>query len=102
MRRMLQFATFMMLLACVIAPLSEFFDQWDTEGLSNDTELGMVAFIFILCLVLLVSKLISSQALRVDCCSVNLLDTKSRGRHDEFDHKFIFMVPPLLSLPLRI
>jgi hypothetical protein len=102
MRRMLQFATVMMLLACVIAPLSEFFDQWDTEGLSNDTEFGTVAFIFVLCLVLLLSKLISSLALRFDLCNVDLVRTQNCRRRSEFEHSFIFMVPPLFSLPVRI
>jgi hypothetical protein len=99
---MLQFATVMMLLACVIAPLAEFFDQWDTEGLSNDTEFGMVALVFVLCLVLLVSKLVSSLALRLDLCSVDLVHTQNRRRQSEFEYRFIFVVPPLFSLPLRI
>jgi hypothetical protein len=66
MRRLLQLATVLLLLACLIAPLSEFFDQWDPEGLTNDTEFGVVALIFVLCLVTLVRKLIAMGSFRFD------------------------------------
>ena len=102
MRRVLQLATVVLLLACFIAPISEFFDQWDLEGLTNDTELGVVALIFVLCLVALVSELIAMGSFRFDFCTVNLVRTQNCRKQSESNQSFIFLVPPLFSLPLRI
>ncbi|RZU30373.1 hypothetical protein BDD14_6130 [Edaphobacter modestus] len=100
MRRLLQLATVVLLLACLIAPLSEFFDQWDPEGLTNDTEFGVVALIFVLCLVTLVSKLIAMGSFRFDLCSANLVRTQNCRRQSKFEHCFIFLVPSLFKSSL--
>lgn len=62
MRRLLQFGTFIMVLAAIVTPLSEAFDRWDAPGLSNDTEFGIFALVLFLVLVLLVSKLVALRS----------------------------------------
>lgn len=62
MRRLLLFGTFFFVLVTFFAPLAECFDRWDPPGVSNDTEFAVFALIFILCLVLLVSKPIFTLA----------------------------------------
>lgn len=66
MRRLLQFGTLLFLLVTFLAPLTECFDRWDVPGISNDTEFAVFAFIFALCLVLVVCVLISARSLLVD------------------------------------
>lgn len=101
MKRVLQFATVMMLIAAFI-PILEFFDQWDAPGLSNDTEYAVFAFVLSICLVLLVCKLISSGALKLGFRSVRAFLPDARVKHTEGEHTFIFAVPPLFFTPLRI
>ena len=48
-----------------VLSLLELFDRWDAPGFSNDTEFKVYAFLFAICLVLLLCKLISSGALRL-------------------------------------
>lgn len=59
MRRILQFSTFILILTVLLAPISEAFDRWDPPGLGHDTEFAVVAFVFCMVLVLLVSKLVA-------------------------------------------
>jgi hypothetical protein len=102
MRRLLQFGTVMLLIAAFIVPLMEFFDHWDAPGLSNDTEYAIYALVFAICLVLLICKLISSGALKFVFASWRIFLQDERARPVEVDHTFIFAVPPLFILPLRI
>jgi hypothetical protein len=102
MKRLLQFGTVMLLFAAFIVPLMEFFDHWDAPGLSNDTEYAIYALVFAICLVLLVCKLISSGALNFGFISWRVFLRDERARLVETDHIFIFAIPPLLILPLRI
>ena len=71
MKRLLQIGTVMMLLAS-LAPLLELFDRWDRPGLSNDTEYAVFAIVLIICLVLLVCKLITADALKLGFASVGV------------------------------
>lgn len=91
----------MMLIGAFI-PLLEIFDRWDAPGLSNDTEYAVFAFILTLCLLLLVCKLIASAALKIGfiSCRVFLLDDTAKPV--EVGHAFVFAIPPLFVLPLRI
>jgi hypothetical protein len=66
MMRLLQFGTFLFLLVTFLAPLTKCFDHWDVPGISNDTEFAVFAFIFALCLVLVVYVLISARSFLVD------------------------------------
>ncbi|MEO8735004.1 MAG: hypothetical protein ABI380_00545 [Edaphobacter sp.] len=61
-RRLLQLGFVLLVMATFFTPLAEFFDRWDAPGLNNDTEFAIFALVFLLCLVLLVCKLISSLA----------------------------------------
>src|SRR5262252_2678777 len=100
MKRLLQLAAVVMLMAGLIAPIVEFFDDWDSAGLSDDIEFGVFALIFALCLVLQVSRMISSAALQFFFTSCVLLPNEER-EVAESAHSFIFVPPPLFS-PLRI
>jgi hypothetical protein len=101
MRRLFQFGAIMMLIGAVY-PLLELFDRWDTPGLSNDTELKVYALLFAVCFVLLLSKLISSSALKLAFSSWRVFLREERVRPDEAEHAFVFAIPPLFLLPLRI
>jgi len=83
-------------------PLLEFFDHWDAPGLSNDTEYAVFAFVFSICLVLLLCKLISSSALEFGFISCRVLLHDDRAKASEAGYTSIFAVPPLFVLPLRI
>jgi hypothetical protein len=69
MRRLLQFGILFFVLVTFLAPLAECFDRWDAPGIGNDTEFAVFFLIFALCLVLLVSKLVSALALLVNLIS---------------------------------
>jgi hypothetical protein len=91
-----------MLLIAAFIPLLEFFDHWDAPGLSNDTEYAIYAFVFAICLVLVVCNLISSGALKFGFVSWRVFLRDERAKPVEAGHVSIFVVPPLLILPLRI
>src|SRR5260370_19290223 len=102
MRRLLQIGSFLLLLVTFVAPLSECFERWDAPGISNDVEFAVFALILALCLVLLVSKLVSGLALLS-----RLVSIAYRGRHPEPSvgaHRtslIAFFVPPLAFPPLK-
>jgi hypothetical protein len=101
MRRLFQFGAIMMLIGAFV-PLLELFDRWDVPGLSNDTEYGVYGFLFAICLVLLLCKLIASGALKLGFVSWRVFLRDERARPIESNHTFLFAVPPLFVLPLRI
>jgi hypothetical protein len=101
MKRLFQFGAILML-AGAFYPLLELFDRWDAPGLANDTEFKVYALLFALCLVVLLCKLISSGALRFDFISRRVFLCGTRIQPVEAGHTFIFDVPPLFILPLRI
>jgi hypothetical protein len=101
MRRLFQFGAVMMLIGAFY-PLLELFDRWDAPGLSNDTEFRVYAFLFAICLVLLLCKLISSGALKFGLISWRVFLRDKRVRPIEVGETFLFAVPPLFVLPLRI
>jgi hypothetical protein len=101
MRRLFQFGAVMMLLGAFV-PLLELFDRWDAPGFSNDTEYAVYAFLLAICLVLLLCKLISSGALRFAFVSWRVFLRDERVRPVEAEHAFVFAIPPLFVLPLRI
>jgi heme O synthase-like polyprenyltransferase len=83
-------------------PLLEIFDRWDAPGLSNDTEYAIFAFVLTLCLLLLVCKLIASAALKIGFISCRAFLRDDRAKPVEARHTFVFAIPPLFVLPLRI
>jgi hypothetical protein len=91
-----------MMLIGAITPLLEFFDRWDAPGLSNDTELAVYAFVFAICLVLLLCRLVACDALKFSLTSCQLLLGDDKSIPLESANTSIFAVPPLFILPLRI
>jgi hypothetical protein len=91
----------MMLIGAVI-PLLELFDRWDAPGLSNDTEFAVFAFIFAICLVVLLCKLLACDLLKFGFILWRILLREDRARPIEATPTSLFAVPPLFVLPLRI
>ena len=102
MRRLLQFGTLLLVLVTVLTPLAEYFDRWDSPGISNDTEFAVFLLIFALCLVLLVSKLVSVLALLVNLVSLPYFQQSDESWAVEPNGPLGIFVPPLSSPPLRI
>jgi hypothetical protein len=101
MNRVLQLGT-LMPLATVFMPLEELFDSWDEPGLANDTEFALFAFALAICLVLLICTLIAAGMLKVYMLSLRAIQRAQTAIHHEAGHTFIFAVPPLSLVPLRI
>lgn len=101
MKRLFQVGAVLMLIGAFY-PLLELFDRWDKPGFSNDTEFAVYALLLTICLVLLLCKLISSGALKWSLVSWRVFLRDERVRPIEMGHTFIFAVPPLFVLPLRI
>ena len=91
----------MLVLGAFLAPLAEFFDQWDPPGPSNDTEMAVFCLILAFCLVLLVCKLLALQANRVTfeaCARRNQVPIPTPA----LPCSFVGLVLPQISPPLRI
>lgn len=101
MRRLLQIGTFLFVLIAILAPLAELFDRWDSSGFSNDTEFATFALIFVLCLVLLVSKLISVFAQRIHLIELRCPQPSELWIHPRSEF-FSPNISSLSSPPLRI
>jgi len=102
MRRLLQFATVLLLLAGFMAPIVEIFDRWDPEGLSGDTEFGVFALLLVLTFVLCVCELISSSSLRF-VFTTWLLYSKEADHDRDSGPRWLLAVSPCTSNhPLRI
>lgn len=98
-RRLFQFGAVLMLIGALY-PLLELFDRWDPPGISNDTEFAVYVFLFAICL--LVSRLISSEALNFGLFSLRIFSQDEKVKPVEADHLLIFAVLPLFKVPLRI
>ena len=102
MRRILQFSTLILILTVLLAPLSEAFDHWDPPGLGHDKEFAVVAFVFCIVLVLLVSKTVAmlSQIILLLALSDALVPDKAAlPSITSFRISYLFVG---LSPPLRI
>lgn len=102
MQRLLKIGTFLFLITIFLAPLAELFDRWDAPGLTHDTEFALFALLFILCLVLLVSRLVASAASAITETSERVPRTEDPPAAPRSAAARIFLLPPLLSPPLRI
>ncbi len=100
-RRLFQFGAVLMLIGALY-PMLEVSDRWDPPGVSNDTEFAVYAFLFAICLVLLVSRLISSEALNFGLFSLRIFSQDEKVKPVEADHLLIFAVLPLFKVPSRI
>jgi hypothetical protein len=92
----------MLLLATFVTPLMEYFDRWDLPGIVDDTEFAVFMLVLTLCLVLLVSRLLSALALLI-----HLISQPHRRQpepsHATPTHRLVaFFIPPLSPPPLRI
>jgi hypothetical protein len=101
MKRLLQLGTFLLILATLLTPIIEFFDQWDPPGPEDDTEMAVFGFIFVMCLVLLVCKLTASIASVISLVVVAAL-RQNEGSPLQAICYFTAVVPPQISPPLRI
>jgi len=102
MRRLLQFGCLFLLLVTFVTPLSEWFDRWDAPGLSNDAEFAIFSLVLTLCVVLLVSRLISVMALRMRLIAEPYLARAEASGAAATNSPFTIFVPPLSPPPLRI
>jgi hypothetical protein len=102
MRRLLQFGCLFLLLVTFVTPLSEWFDRWDAPGLSNDAEFAIFALVLTLCLVLLVSRLVSTLALLIRLIAEPHRQPAERSGPMPAHSLIAFFVPPLSPPPLRI
>jgi hypothetical protein len=102
MKRLFQFGT-LMLLATVVMPLHEVFGTSEEGSLANDKAFMLFAFVFAICLVLLVCTLIAAGILKVWFVSLRAMLRAETAEHTGNGFAFIFVVPPLPQLvPLRI
>ena len=92
----------MLVLVTILAPVLECMDHWDRPGLGNDSEFGLFAFVFLLCLVLLVALLVSKCALRVDIVRERIAYLRSTVRPTLPKHARLLFRPPCFLTPLRI
>ncbi len=101
MKHILQLGTLLLLLATFLTPLFEFFDRWDPPGPSNDTEMAVFGFIFVLCLVLTVCKLTAVLATLISLILVSHL-RQNRGSPIQQARVLLSFIVPDTSPPLRI
>ncbi len=101
MKRLLQLVTYMLMLAALLTPVVEFFDQWDPPGPDSDTEMAVFGFVLVICLVLLLCKLTAAFALLIQLILVTRV-RQDRGSPTHAGRLFTALVPPQISPPLRI
>lgn len=92
----------MLLLTAFLTPVFEFFDHWDPPGLGSDTEMAVFAFIFALCLVLIVCKMTAVFALLISMTSTFQVQMQRAISFKWQKVSDCFFVPPLSPSPLRI
>jgi hypothetical protein len=101
-RRLLHLGCFLLLLVTFVTPLSEWFDRWDAPGLSNDVEFAIFSLVLTLCVVLLVSRLVSVMALRMRLITEPYLAGAEGSGATATHSPFTIFVPPHSPPPLRI
>jgi hypothetical protein len=102
MRRLLQLGTLLFVLSTILVPVAEFFDRWDAPGISNDTEFAFFALVLMICLLLLVSKLVSSLDLRMHLVTMPFVLDAVRWLTVELEGSFATPGLPANLIPLRI
>lgn len=101
MRRLFQLGVALLIAAALLTPIFEFFDRWDSAGLANDTEYAVFTFIFALCLVLLLCKLLSSLAAMVHLVRFATPQAEPKNPASFLGH-FAQSITPYTSPPLKI
>jgi hypothetical protein len=102
MKRLLQFGMLTLIVA-LFMPLHELFEtEGEAGGVESDAEFAFFALVFAICLVLLVCRLIAIGVLRLSMICLRAIPRDEMAGPSEAGYTFIFQVPPLLSVPLRI
>ena len=102
MRRLYQLGTLLLTMATFLAPISEWFDRWDTPGLSNDIEFGIFVLVFALVLILVLCKLTATLALRLTLRRTTVSPHVGRSSFISLGVGARIFIPPHLSQALRI
>jgi hypothetical protein len=92
----------MLLLATFVTPLTESFDRWDLPGIANDTEFAIFVLVLMLCLVLLVSWLLSAFSLLIHFVTQPCRPQPELSHATPAHRLIAFFIPPLSPPPLRI
>lgn len=102
MRRIAQLGILLFLLVMLLAPVAEFFDSWDPAGLSNDTEFGVFALAFAVCLALAVCLLVAGRCFRNQLAPGTALRSPAEARLLLALEAVVCVFIPPRSTPLRI
>jgi hypothetical protein len=101
MKRLLRFATILMVTVTLLMPLLEYFDRWDRPGLGNDTELPVFLITLFITLVILVAVAIARRMF-----ARQNAQTETNIVYEFVQSKFCSWtdveVSPFFSPPLRI
>lgn len=101
MKRLLRFATMVLIAMSVLMPLLESLDRWDRPGLGNDTELPLFLITLFITLVILVAAAIARR----------MFEQQNAQRQTRIVYEFVrsefrswtdMSVSPSVSPPLRI
>lgn len=95
-RRLLQFASLVLILVAIATPISALFDRWDPPNLGNDTEMTVFALVLLLCLLLLVCSLIAAFVVPLTLLCARGLDWDEVASMWNRVADTIFFVPPPL------
>lgn len=91
------------MLTTIVVPLIECCDRWDAPGLSNDSEFPAFALVLFLCLVLLLSRLVAIAAMTIHRIRLDeRLALQGMKNSAVTEPCFLFVIPPLPHVPLRI
>jgi hypothetical protein len=100
-KRLLQLGTLLFIVTTFIVPIAELFDTWDAPGPEDDTELGLLSIVLVICLVLLVSKLLLCGALLVELVSQRCVPRDHEVSNNQPDLPWS-LISSIYSPPLRI
>ena len=102
MRRLLQFGSFVLILAAIATPICAFFDRWDPPSLGDDTEMTVFALVVVLCLLLVVCRLIAAFMAPLTLLCKRELDWDEIASMWSCVANTTLFVPPQSPSPLRI
>lgn len=101
MKRLLRFATLILITMSVLMPLLEYFDRWDRSGLGNDTEFPVFLTILFITLVILVAVAIARRMIARQNAETETPIIIEFARSDSRSWTDI-TISPFISPPLRI
>ncbi len=101
MKRLLRFATIVLITMSVLMPLLEYFDRWDRPGLGNDTELPVFLITLFITLVILVAAAIARRMMARQNAQTETTIVYEFVQ-SEFRSWTNLTISPFVSPPLRI